>query len=216
MIYNVITPMNRPENIENMVQMLEPKNVQWHVVTDLGSEYSYEFNRSWIQHYECPNFEQAEFYEKCNNAMNWLLDNMTIHDDQMYHFLNDDDAVEPTFYEKVSGVILEAKNKGINAEIIIPSMERGHRTPPEAKEPRRHPPTKLVADPSAVVVGGLGLEQMLIKGSLLKEKRYRFPLHCWGDGMFIVRAVRDNPDKTICCPNINVWFNYFEPGRWDK
>ena len=216
MIYNVITPMNRPENIENMVQMLEPKNVQWHVVTDLGSKYSYEFNRSWIQHYECPNFEQAEFFEKCNNAMNWLLDTMTIHDDQMYCFLNDDDALEPTFFQKVDDVLEKTKTQDINVKVIIPSMERGHRTPPQAQEPRRHPPDKLVASPDAIKVGGIGLEQILIKGSLLKEKQYRFPLHCWGDGMFIVRVVQENIDNTIFCPEINVWFNYFEPGRWDK
>ena len=101
MIYNVITPLGRPENIENMIGILEPKNVKWHVVTDLDSKYSYDLNKSWIQHYICPNFKEAEFFEKCNNAMNWLLDNMTIHDDQMYSFLNDDDAVEPMFYQKV-------------------------------------------------------------------------------------------------------------------
>ncbi len=86
----------------------------------------------------------------------------------------------------------------------------------QAQEPRRHPPDKLVASPDAIKVGGIGLEQILIKGSLLKEKQYRFPLHCWGDGMFIVRVVQENIDNTIFCPEINVWFNYFEPGRWDK
>jgi len=118
--------------------------------------------------------------------------------------------------QKVDDVLEKTKTQDIDVKVIIPSMERGHRTPPQAQEPRRHPPDKLVASPDAIKVGGIGLEQILIKGSLLKEKQYRFPLHCWGDGMFIVRVVQENIDNTIFCPEINVWFNYFEPGRWDK
>ena len=216
MIYNVITPMNRPENIENMIEMLRPKNVQWHVITDLDSEYKYSFNESWINHHVCPNFKEGKFFEKCNNAMNWCLENTPIYDDQMYCFLNDDDAVEPTFFEKVTTVLKKAKDQGIDAQVVIPSMDRGQRTPLDVKEPRMHPPGLLVADPNNVKVGGLGLEQIVMKGSLINEKKYRFPLHVWGDGMFIVRVIRENLDNTIFCPNIHAWFNYFEPGRWDK
>jgi hypothetical protein len=44
-------------------------------------------------------------------------------------------------------------------------------------------------------------------------KKYRIPTAPSGDGMFIVKAVREN--GAAFCSEADVWFNYFEPGRWN-
>jgi hypothetical protein len=214
MIYNVITPMNRPENIESMIQMLEPKNIQWHVITDVGSSFKYKFNEEWIHHYECPNFINLDLdhFDRYYNVCNWGLSNITLNPEEMYCFLSDDDAYEPNFFHKIDLSLRNVNWSGI--DVIIVSMERGSSIPWDATT--RYPTSKLVAHPDNVVVNNIGGEQFLISGSLLNQNNYRFPLHHQGDGLFIQQIYNENKEKTLFCPEANVWFNYFEPGRWDK
>lgn len=214
--FNVITPMNRPENIFSMAELLKNRrknqNVQWHVITDETSTKTFEFpNYDWVHHYKCPEHPNnlTNFWDRCNWAMNWFLDTHNIVDEDLYCFLNDDDGVEPDYFDKIYAALEEHKWE---YKVVIPSMERGHRIPSYAREPRRHPPDKLWAAPENIKIGGVGLEQIVASGSVVKTQR--FPFHVCGDGIFIIEAVRAH--GAIICPGASVWFNYFEPERWDR
>ena len=54
-MYHIITPLARYENLNKLITMLEPKNIQWHVITDNDSKFKLQFNRDWIHYYICQN-----------------------------------------------------------------------------------------------------------------------------------------------------------------
>jgi hypothetical protein len=91
-------------------------------------------------------------------------------------------------------------------------MERGHQTPTDVVPVRQHPTSKLWGIAENVRLCGIGLEQFVAKGLALQA--IRFPYDSCGDGMFIVELVKRNP--TVYVPEATVWFNYFEPGRWNR
>lgn len=216
---HVITPMNRPENIGPMAELLKERNVEWHVITDEISPHKFVFpNYEWVHHYTCPEhpsnspifYDGYNFWNRCNWAMNWFLDTQEVVDDDLYSFLNDDDAVEPDYYKKV---IAAMEQHAWQHNVAITSMDRGHRIPSHVTHPaRKHPPTKLYGLPENIRPGGIGLEQFVAKGSSIKK--LRFPYDNCGDGLFIIELVRTNP--TIYVTDAFAWFNYFEPERWDK
>lgn len=210
MTYHVITPLARFENLKPIMNMLEPMNIHWHVITDDDLGFSFNFQKDWIHSYVCPNGGRA-FWERCNNSINWFLETQNIESGDMYCFLNDDDGYEPDFFKKIETVRTDSriiKDKSV----LICSMERGHQIPPGLVHPKDHPTTKLWATPSYMRLGWVGIEQIIIKGSILRN--YRLPLEICGDGMFICNVLRRH--EPIYVPNANAWFNYFEPGRWNK
>ena len=207
--FNIITPLARYQNINKLIDMLESKNIQWHVITDDDSKFKLQFDQDWIHYYTCPNKEN-QFFERCNYAINWFLDNFKIEEEEMYCVLNDDDAYEPEFFNKISN---ELKNNPMDDEyknVVICSMERGSNIPENVIEVRKHPTYKLWATKDSMHVGGVGIEQILLKGKILKN--YRIPLAPAGDGEFIVNIL--NNHKAFMIPSTSVWFNYFEEGRW--
>ena len=210
MIFNVVTTMGRPENFSNLLEMLKPMNVKWHVITDNDAGFTLSFSESWIKHYSYDN-NQQQFFERSNHAMNCFIEQEALNEDEMYCFLNDDDAYEPDFFEKISKAIEYAKSQNHHGEIVVCSMKRGDNIPPDVKPPRCHPTTTLHAHPDNIRPGEVGLEQIILSGKVLKH--YRFPLLVDGDGRFVVEVVRNN--GAMFCPDAYVWFNYYEPGRWN-
>jgi hypothetical protein len=200
--YNVITPLARFENLRKLVPMLEAQGIQWHVITDDDLPFTLCFRKEWIHHYVCPNRETT-FFTRCNWAINWFLDSYPPELEQRYCILNDDDAYEPGFFEKID------QHEG---EVIIPSMERGNRTPAGVQAERAHGFTKLVAAPENMHIGGVSVEQIVVSGRFLRGAR--LPIHICGDGMMIEWFVKTHGAEYA--PEANVWFNYYEPGRWDK
>ena len=210
-MYHIITPLARYQNLNKLINMLEPKNIQWHVITDDDSKFELKFDQEWIHYYVCPNKEN-EFFERCNYSINWFIDNHDLNPEDMYCILNDDDSYEPEFFNKLSN---ELNNDLIDNEykdVVICSMERGNNIPSDAVGIRTHPTYKLWAHPDSMHIGGVGVEQIILKGKILKN--YRIPLLPAGDGEFIINIL--NNHKVFMIPNISVWFNYFEPGRWNK
>lgn len=207
--FNVVTPLARFENLQKLIDMLRPHNIQWHIITDEDNpnSHSVSFDEEWIHHYICPNNEVV-FWNRCNHAMNWFLDNIPIERDSMYSFLNDDDAYEPNYFENLNGIV-EADVE--NRKVIITSMKRGIQTPKEAIWERQHPTTTIYAISENLKVGKIGLEQITVRGEIL-ERGHRFPLDQCGDGMFICDIAHNN--YTVLAAGLFVLFNYFEPGRW--
>lgn len=209
-MYHIITPLARYENLNKLITMLEPKNIQWHIITDDDSKFKLQFDQDWIHYYICPNKEK-QFFERCNYSINWFLDNNELEPDDMYCILNDDDSYEEDFFSKIESTLLNIENSDIK-NVVICSMERGHNIPDSAIGIRRHGTEKLWAHPDFMKLSSVGVEQIILKGKILTN--YRIPLEPAGDGMFIVNVLQNN--NAILMPDINILFNYFEPGRWNK
>lgn len=202
--YNVLTPLYRVENLRKLIPMLEKQDVQWHVIYDQDTPFRIGFDQPWIHSYVCPNNETT-FFTRCNYAINWFLNSYPPIEDQRYQILNDDDALEDDFIDKID---LHA------GEVIIPSMERGARTPPGVQPERAHGATKLWAAPENVHIGGVGVEQIIISGRLLNgPPPIRLPLHICGDGMMVEWTYKTYGAEFA--PECNVLFNFYEKDRWD-
>ena len=211
-MYNIITSVGRLQNISIIKNHIRPLNIKWHVITDEDIGFSLNFVDSWITNYVCPN-NHVEFWARCHGALNWFIETQPINDDELYCFMNDDDGYEPDFFTKVSSAIADVKtNHNKEPDVIIVSMKRGDNTPPNVIQERKHGTDSLTAHPSKMNVGNVGLEQIIIRGKLLKN--YRLAMHSCGDGMFITKVTQENP--VLYAHHINAWFNYFEPGRWNK
>lgn len=204
--YHVITPLKRFENLQHLIPMLEAQGVQWHVIVDdtdhpLRLSVLYEFSRPWLHHYICPNRETT-FFLRCNFAINWWLNQWPPELDHRYMFLNDDDMLEDDFFEKVD------KHDG---QVIITSMKRGDQTPEGVQAERAHGTTTLIARPENMMVGGVGVEQIVMSGRILGG--VRIPMEISGDGIMISWVVA-NYGATFC-PEAFALFNRLEAGRWN-
>lgn len=209
--FHVITPLARFENVDPLRDMLKDQNVTWHVITDDDAKVKVEFTESWIKHYICPN-QGMEFWKRCNNSINWFIETQEIIPGDIYCFMNDDDGYEPQFFSKMNSVVDKISKDTTPCEVLICSMERGHKIPDDVVPERRHPTSKLHAHPDFMRIGWVGVEQIFLSGRVLSENR--LPLDVVGDGMMICDIVRRYPTAYI--PGISVWFNYLEPGRWNK
>jgi hypothetical protein len=206
-MFNIITPLARYENLEKQKNHLRDKNVKWYIITDDNSDVMINVDEPWIFHYICPN-KGNEFWERCNNSINWFIENHITSPNEYYGILNDDDGYEDIFFEKIKKSIGE-KN---DVKLIICSMKRGHNIPNDVVPVRRHPTNTLLADPNNMKVGRVGVEQFFIKGNLLKN--HKIPLTTCGDGELITELVKTYDAHYL--PETFVLFNYFEPGRWNK
>lgn len=202
MNYHVITPLNRFENVGRLIELLEPQRITWHVIQDAERPYYIQFPQGWIRSSILVN-EPGTFYERCNRSINKWMDHHRWVDEDRYCILNDDDAYEPGFFDKL---------RAFDEEVLAVSMMRGHHIPAGVSGERAHGTDTLVADPSNMKVGRIGVEQMIVSGRILRT--CRLPLTIAGDGEMLTYIGATNPVKYV--PDANVWFNYLEPGRWNQ
>jgi len=206
-MFNIITPLARIENFLKQKNHLKNKNIKWHIITDDDSNINLDITENWISHYVCPN-KGNKFWERCNNSINWFIDNHISNSEEYYGILNDDDGYEDDFFKKLKEYI----DFNQNPKLLICSMKRGHNIPNDVVPVRRHPTSTLYANPKNMRVGEVGVEQFFIKGKLLKN--HKLPITTCGDGELISELVKTY--GAIYVENIYVLFNYFEPGRWNK
>jgi len=211
-MFNIVTSVGRLQNLKALKNHLQPQNVKWHVITDQDLGFSINFFEPWVKSYICPN-NHKEFWARCHYALNWFLETQEINDDEYYCFLNDDDGYEPDFFKKIRELIIDVKNKNnVDPDVIIVSMMRGDNVPIVESHRVAHPTDYLPAHPDNMQIGRIGMEQYIVRGKI--AKRYRFANEICGDGMYIIEIVRNH--GAVFAPYINAWFNYFEPGRWNK
>lgn len=201
--YHVLTPLNRYENLRGLIQMLEPMKVEWELITDKSTPFRVSFDQPWIHHHVYEDPPGGEFWRRCNMALNWYLDSNELVDDHRYCFLNDDDGYEPDFFNKIDLA---------GGEVVVTAMKRGNQIPKGVHPDRAHDTFTLLPSPENCKPGKIGVEQMIVSGRILKK--CRLPMHIMGDGMMLEHIAVHNP--IVCVPEAEVWFNYFEPGRWDK
>jgi hypothetical protein len=209
-MFNVITPLARFGNIKDLKNILKSQGIRWHAVSDHDNKTQISFNEDWINHCVCPN-NGTNFWERSNIAINWFIDTYEINDEEYYCILNDDDGYEQGFFHNLQKLIENAVANNKNADLVIVSMKRGYRMPPDLPANKQHGTSTLYAEPDHMQVGHVSVEQFFIKGKLLKK--HRLPLTICGDGELIVELV--NTYEPLYLPDIYVLFNYLEPGRWD-
>lgn len=192
----ILVPFSRPHLIPTLVGIWgkAPDGVHFHpIISDPTCVFE---STDWIHPFYCG--EVPAGWNQMYWKLNYYLDQMPIHENEMYGFLCDDDAFEPEFYEKVFQYPDDA---------IIVSMKRGKHDPGTGNG---HPPTALIACKENMKQGKVGMEQLFIRGSHLKN--LRFENFSEADGKFIVNIVNNLPVKYL--PRAFIWFNYLEPGRW--
>jgi len=210
----VVCPLARHENIEKIKNVLKGQNVELHFVTDSDRPKSHEYKpeESWIKNVICEQGDRTLFWDRSNNALNWYLDNFQIEPETMYCFLNDDDAYEPEYFAKLRNVI---DKYPYEINVIITSMMRGDNIPQSViGTNKEHQNNTLIAHPIFMQPMKVGLEQIAVKGKIIASRGYRFPQYDCGDGIFITMITQQN--HTLYIPEVFVWFNYFEPGRWNN
>lgn len=198
MKYHVVTPFNRFQNFPAMDKMLAEHGVHWELLIDDHIPFSLSVPSQRHQVYRFPHAEP--FWRAWRNHLNAFIKLGIIEDNDRYIILNDDDFVEPGFFKKLDAV---------KSEFIICSMKRGQHTPPNS---HGHGTDTLIACRQNVKVCHVGCEQMIVSGRLFKT--IHFADDICADGMAIVEMAKHHVPTFV--PDAYIWFNYLEPGRWDK
>lgn len=202
MKYHIVTPFKRFENLSQQTEMLKSQGVDlhWDLLIDSNTPFNVSIPGGWVTIFHFPPVQP--FWRAWRNHLNSYIRIANISSGERYLILNDDDFYEPDFFKKLD---LHTGN------FIVCSMMRGQRTPPSGPQ-RSHPTDTLMADPSNMRVGRVGCEQMIVTGELFKT--IHFADDVCADGIAIVDMYRRQP--VDFAPEAFVWFNYLEPGRWDK
>jgi len=200
--YHILTPFSRGQNMKKILKNFGRLNVVFHPIINDHFDFPKE---GWIKPFTFvlePSVKKQSYYRVYYYALNKFLDSKTLVDNDYYMFLSDDDFLEPTFFKKI---------EGINSDFIIVSMKRGDNMP----KGTRYGTRTLGASWKVMGKRGIGGEQIIVKGKILKNERFR--KNIIGDGWFIRKMWKRHPHKNFTfVKDAYVWFNYLEPGRWDE
>jgi len=183
--YHVITPFSRWKNFRVLEEMLKKQGATWHVMID---DYmpTMILEGVGVGFYKFRPPPPAFFIGHW--ALNMFLDDQVIYDDDYYLLMTDDDFYEPGFFDKL---------RQYDDDVIIVSMNRGLDV--------------LTACPDNMKVCYVGLEQLVIKGKILKQ--YRIDGFYQADGYLILDIWRDYAHAFRFLPEAQCYFNYLPPGR---
>lgn len=196
--YRILTPFSRFQNLVNFARMLHSHRVLWHPLLDDDLPFGIH-SIDWIDPVYVPRGEPPGFV-RAHWMLNWFIEKAYVFESDRYLFLADDDWYEPGFFDKLDAV---------DGEVLICSMLRGHHQPPTGTPYGTSP---LEAAPQNLHVGQVGAEQLVVSGKVLKPCRFGPEPHA--DGILIEALTSRH--KPAFVPDAHVWFNYLEPGRWDK
>ena len=139
--------------------------------------------------------------DMCYKKINDFIKMADIVDDSYYMFMCDDDYVEKDVVPTI---------KQLDDDVIFLSMKRGDRIP---KGGGNHPCTTLFARPENVEIGHIGLEQIVVKGRVLKNMVFNEHSRT-ADGEMAMWLAKHY--KVRFLENRFVLFNFFENGRWNN
>jgi hypothetical protein len=195
--YEVIMPFGRLENLDRMTELLRPHGVIWHPIFDLGIRPKIK-EEDWIRISFCS--EPQPGWNRPHFISNFWMDVNKTNPGSRYLFINDDDALEPGFLEKIDAV---------DGEVIVCSMKRGDNQPPSGPQ---YGTGTLVASKANIRPGYVGGEQLIVGARIMTM--IRFGPSAFGDGEMVMRACAAAPASFV--PDAFILFNYLEPGRWNK
>lgn len=190
--------------------MLWPMSVIWHPVCNEGDETfkkSAEDKNSWIKPIYISDIPKE--WDKCYAKINHFINSQEINNEDYYMILNDDDAIEENIIEEI---------KKMDNDIVVVSMKRGNQTPKErylydGREAAPHGSSTLIASPENMKVGGIGPEQIVMKGKIFKTLQYANSYVA--DGL-MAEYIKASTYSIVYRPELFIKFNYFQPGRWNK
>ena len=121
--------------------------------------------------------------------LNHFINHFPIQPQDYYSFLCDDDAYEPGFFSKLKPA----------RPVVIVSMKRGYRTPAVTNPLQAHPIHSLAAAPENRRRCCIGLEQMVLRGDILKTVTFENShtadggvAECTGHHAIQCKAAEDN------------------------
>ena len=194
MKYHILTPFNREGNMKMILENFHRPNVIFHPLIDRRIEFPKE---DWIEPFSFTREHGIRWV--VYHAWNEFLSSGMLVDNDYYMFLSDDDFLEPDFFEKI---------KDIKTDIILVSMKRGDNNLKSGSN------NTLVPAWNRMVRSWVATEQLIIKGKIIKNERF-IDQHS-ADGCLIGSLWRKLPHLFTLKTDAYIWFNYLEPGRWNK
>lgn len=192
---NILTPFSRKENKQLLTDHLRSFDIDWYPII----HEDIEFNEDWTYPFRVP---LPEGVDPCYYKVNYFLDNHCLMPDEYYGVLCDDDFYEKDFFRKL--------NEHLGPTVLIVSMKRGLH---ERKEQGKliHPISTLTASVDNMRLEHIGIEQMFIKGWLLKKLRF---LNFSGADGYMAEFLAKHIKDIKYIPDAYVLFNWLEKGRW--
>jgi hypothetical protein len=169
----------------------------------LTKDQSLDWPKDWSNPIIITEPEKTPRYNVFYYKINWFIQNNKIENENYYWVMCDDDSIE-------NGVVSAIEN--MNDDIIFISMKRGYNIPEGLHPISRHPTNTLYANPENICIGGIGIEQMIIKGKIFKNLVYNINTE-YGDGEMAIFLKENYTIKYRL--DLFVLFNFFEKGRWD-
>lgn len=189
MKFAVVTPFSRFGNGDILIKHLEPFGIIWHPVVRDKDLHKQGWAEEWIRPLI---YVDALTFDVCYAKLNDFIASGLIENDVYYSFLNDDDFYEPGFFDKI-----RERCSG-QEPVIVVSMKTGNNS-------------TLIADRKTMSEGFVGLEQLIIRGDILKGLRFAEDSHS-ADGKMAAQVA----GGAKYLPDVFVLFNYLELGRWKK
>ena len=198
---HVGTQFHRNYLLPTLIHYLEPMNIKWYPVCDPEEIKTFEnINKPWIHPILCKPLQSPP--EHACRKLNDFIENIAINDNDYYCFMGDDDMYEPGFFDVI---------RKQTTPIIFVSLSRGD-TIPEGAHP--HPTYPLIMrDPDDVRVYNIGMTQYIMKGSIVKQMRFKNQNN-FDDGIFGEDLKNKFPNQAKFIHDLFVFGNYFEPGRY--
>jgi hypothetical protein len=200
---HVGTQFHREGLLKTLIHNLEPMGIEWYPVCDSEEIKAFETNnKPWIHPILCKPLQSPP--EHACRKLNNFLDGIEIDDNDYYCFLDDDSMYEPGFFD----VIRQQTSK-----IIFCSLSRGDSIPVGAHPHPTYP--LIIRGLNDVRVYNIGMCQYIIKGEIAKKVRFRNQNN-FDDGIFAENLKRLFPHDCHFLPDLFVFGNYFEPGRYNN
>lgn len=194
--FHILTPFSREENKDLILKNFKRPGVMFHPLIDKNIKFP---DKKWIEPFTV--IPDPGIRHPMYNIWNKFIGSGKLIDDDYYLFISDDDFLEPNFFEKL---------KNINTDIILGSMKRG-----DNRTKSGHGTNTLIPNRRRLRRSWIGTEQLIIKGKILKNERFRDWLNA--DGYLIGSLWRKYPHNIFTFKtDAFVWFNYLEPGRWNS
>ncbi len=193
---HIIMAFSRHHLAQTLVDLYRPMNVVLHPMI-FKDEAMFPIREGWIRPFVAS--VDRKDAGSLISLTNMFIENAKIEDDHYYCTMTDDDMYDPGVVDRL---------RELDNDVVVVSMKRGDNLVPGSP----YNTMTLVAHPNNMKIGGVGGEQIAIKGRIFKTLKFDEEDPC-ADGSMAV-YLKDN-FKVRYEPDLFVLFNYLEPGRWN-